>query len=232
MKAAICPEQKRDITNAINTGEDPFTVIKNQAKNIMGATDAKELRNYEVARDQMQSISDLLDDYYDKGGQTSIFKGNYEKVINKLGGVNDSNLVSIATNIASALQVYRNAVSGTAYSVQEGKDIADIFPGINKTQGLNQDIIRGRMLSFEQIIDSTYKNTLGSVYDELKKQQSSVIEKVNQSDENIDSIAKKFGGQVYESSFFGKPLTNNNYLGQSTSTYNLYGKSNYNPYNQ
>ena len=76
--------------------------------------------------------------------------------------------MEIATNISSALQIYRNAVSGTAYSVQEGRDIAAIFPGINKSQGLNQAILSGRMKAFDITIDSQYRNTLGSTYDSLK----------------------------------------------------------------
>ena len=161
-------EQKLDLTNAINNGEDPFTVIKNQTKNIMGQTLATDLDKYETAKSQLESIDSLLDAYYTAGGKTGIFKGNLESTLNKLGQVNDSNLVSIATNIASALQIYRNAVSGTAYSVQEGADIASIFPGINKSEGLNDAIIKGRLQAFDSTIDSKYRNTLGKTYDELK----------------------------------------------------------------
>ena len=161
-------DQKESVINAVNAGEDPFTVVKNQAKNIMGQTLATDLDKYETAHEQLTNIDLLLKDYYAKGGATGIFTGNLEKVTNKLGEVKNPNLVEIATNIAAALQIYRNAVSGTAYSVQEGKDIASIFPGINKSQGLNQAILSGRMKAFNTTIDAKYRNTLGKTYDSLK----------------------------------------------------------------
>lgn len=164
-------DQKAAVVNAINSGDDPFVVIKNQAKNIAGQTEATKITNYEVARDQLEDISTLLDKYYQLGGKTNIFKGNYEKALNNLGSVDDPKLVSVATQISSALQIYRNAISGTAYSVQEGKDIASIFPGINKSQGLNEAILEGRKAAFNSTIDGSYRSVLGKSYDELKKDE-------------------------------------------------------------
>lgn len=165
-------DQKASVINAVNNGQDPFIVIKNQAKNIMGQTLATSLDKSETAKAQMEAIDLLLTEYYAKGGKTGVFEGNYEKTLNKLGQVDNPELVEIATNISSALQIYRNAVSGTAYSVQEGKEISSIFPGINKSEGLNQALISGRVKAFDSTIDSSYRNTLGSVYDQLKKTQS------------------------------------------------------------
>lgn len=164
-------DQTAQVTRAINNGEDPFTVIKNQAKNIMGQTLATTLDKYETSKAQIQSIDSLLKDYYKEGGKTDIFSGNYQTTLNKLGTLSDPKLVEIGVGIASALQNYRNAVSGTAYSVQEGVDIASIFPGINKSQGLNKAIIDGRIKSFDSQIDSAYTNTLGSSYKELKESE-------------------------------------------------------------
>ena len=165
-------DQSRAVTNAINNGEDPFTVVKNQAKTLLGQTGDTKLTSYEVAREQLTAVQNSLTQYYSLGGKTNIFAGNYEKVINKLGEVSDPKLVSIAVEIASSLQIYRNAVSGTAYSVQEGVDIASIFPGINKSQGLNTAILAGRAKAFDSTIDSTYRSVLGKSYDELKKLNS------------------------------------------------------------
>lgn len=162
-------DQKANFINSINSGGDPVTVIKNQAKNIMGQTQATKVDNYEIARDQIVDIDTALKNYYLNGGSTSLFTGNYESVINKLGKVSNPKLVDIATQIQSALQVYRNAVSGTAYSVQEGADIASIFPAINKSSGLNKAIIDGRLKAFNTTIDSAYRTAIGSGYDEVKK---------------------------------------------------------------
>lgn len=177
-------DQATAVRNAINSGEDPLVVIKNNAKNIMGQTEATALGKYETAKQSMTDLDNSLKQYYANGGKTDILKGNYEKVINKLGEVDDPNLVELAVQIQTNLQVYRNAVSGTAYSVQEGKDIASIFPGINKTQGLNQAIISGRQKAFDSTIDGTYKNVLGSTYDKLKSGQSGDMPKSGMSDKD------------------------------------------------
>lgn len=161
-------EQKNSITQAISSGQNPLSVVKNQAKNIMAQPNATKLESYEVAKKQLEEIQSGLQQYYAAGGKTNVFKGNFEKTINKLGEVKDPNLVSLAVQIQGSLQQYRNAVSGTAYSVQEGADIASIFPGINKSEGLNDAIIKGRMKSFESSIDEQYRTVLGDSYDLIK----------------------------------------------------------------
>ena len=166
-------DQKANIVNSINNGEDPFTVIKNRAKDIMGQTEATTITKYEVARDTLAKIGRQLAHFYAGGGKTNIFTGNFEKVANKLGAVNDENLVNLATQIQGNLQIYRNAISGTAYSAQEGKDIASIFPGINKTETLNKAILNARSTLFDSVIDASYSTALGPAYDKLKLAESS-----------------------------------------------------------
>lgn len=170
-------DQASAIRNAINNGEDPVVVIKNNAKNIMGQTEATTLTKYETAQKSLQDIQKNLSDFYAAGGKTSFLSGNYEKVINKLGTVNDPKLVELATQIAANLQIYRNAVSGTAYSAQEGADIATIFPGINKTEGLNKAILAGRMKAFDSTVDGQYESTIGKkAYDVIKSVEQNSID--------------------------------------------------------
>jgi hypothetical protein len=163
-------DQKASFVNAVNNGQDPFAVIKNQAISILG-TEGKEVRNLEQAKAQIDVIDGLLKDYYSKGGKTNVFRGSYEKTLNKLGTLEDPELVSIGVNVASALQTYRNAVSGTAYSVKEGQEIESVFPGIKNSKGLNDAIIKGRKQSFDTNIDAAYKSALGDTYDDLKRVQ-------------------------------------------------------------
>lgn len=183
-------DQARAITNAINSGEDPFVVIRNNAKNIMGQTLATALDKNEQTRDAMIQLDSSLRDFYAAGGDSGIFKGNFEKVANKLGEVNDPNLLGLAVKISSSLQKYRNAISGTAYSEQEGRDIASIFPGINKGQALNSAIVKARLEVINSDIDSAYKNTLGSSYDNLKQVENQPVgdEVSSQYKETLDSI--------------------------------------------
>ena len=161
-------DQTAQITRAINSGEDPFAVVKNQAKALMTGANQTKIESYETAQNALNNLETTLKEFYGAGGSTGIFKGNYEKVINKLGEVDNPKLVEIATQIQQNLQIYRNAVSGTAYSVQEGADIASIFPGITKSEGLNKAIINGRRRAFNDGIDGAYKGVLGSAYEKLK----------------------------------------------------------------
>jgi hypothetical protein len=190
-------EQKADLINAVKNGQDPATVFKNQAKNILTGANQTKLENYETARDSLNSIGDQLKQFYANGGKTSLFNGTYEKAINNLGEVSDPKLVELATQIAASLQIYRNAVSGTAYSVQEGRDIASIFPGINKTQGLNDAILAGRKKAFEDTIDSTYRGVLGDGYDALKsiqtQKQGSLVKGTQTDREYVENVLSSKG---------------------------------------
>ena len=165
---AMTKDQKASFIAAVNSGADPSVVLKNQAKTIMGNDQEKKLSDYETILEQTKTIQSLLQEYYAANGKTDIFKGNFEKVNNLLGQVQDPKLVNIASQIQLSLQAYRNAISGTAYSDQEGQDIASIFPGINKTEGLNNAIMKARLKYSEDYIDTQYRNVLGSAYDVVK----------------------------------------------------------------
>lgn len=170
-------EQKKDLVNSINSGEDPLTVIKNQAKNIMGQTEATKVTAYEGANNAMKDLQTTLKAYYDAGGKTSYLSGNLEQAVNKLGEVNDPALVGLATQVAVSLQSYRNAISGTAYSNQEGQDINAIFPGINKSRGLNEAIMNARIQASNSIIDGIYKSAVGDkTYEALKQAANASID--------------------------------------------------------
>lgn len=182
-------DQQAALIIGINQGEDPFTVIKNQAKNLMGSTQSGQVDNLETANAQLDRIQGLLSDFYANGGSTDIFQGNYETSLNKLGTVNDPNLVEIATELAVAMQAYRLAVTGTAASVKEDARIEVMFPGINSTQGLNQAKMNALTNSFQEQIDQKYKNYLGNAYEDLKR---------------VDDLGAK--GESNDSDFVSKSL--------------------------
>lgn len=164
----------------IMSGEDPFTVVKNQAKNIMTGASATLLEKNEKAKASIEMLQRNLAAFYAAGGDTNLVKGTMETMQNKMFGVTGSpQLKTIAVEIASALQIYRNAISGTAYSEQEGKDILSIFPGINKTEGLNNAIIKGRLNVLGNDIDSSYREALGGAYDSLKASSIPADQKVD-----------------------------------------------------
>lgn len=164
-------DQATNIRNAINSGEDPTTVIKNNAKNIMTATLATDLDKKEAALDQLKVIDGLLKEYYANGGKSGIFNGNYEKTLNKVGSINDPKLVDVSSKIALAMQSYRLAVTGTAASVQEDSRIDAIFPGITNGELLNNTKTKSLVNSFERDIDAAYERTIGkTAYNQLKSE--------------------------------------------------------------
>lgn len=199
----LTKEQKTTMINAVSKGQDPATVIKNQAKNIMGQAEATKLTNYEVAKDVLSDIGDDLAAFYAAGGDTGLIKGNLETVSNKLGQVKDPNLVQLATKIKGNIQVYRNAVSGTAYSAQEGRDINSIFPGINNSKELNKAITDARSQLFDSIINSTYERALGKDAYAAVQQASSA--KSNLTNQQFVEKAVQSSGKSYQDIISGAP---------------------------
>ena len=130
------------------------------------------LEKNEAARDAMYELDKSFKAYYAAGGDSGIIKGTMEGVANRLGEVVDPRLAGLAVEVGAALQKYRNAISGTAYSVQEGKEIEKVFPGVKKGEILNDAIVKARLKVFESDIDSTYRSVLGKAYDEMKNAQT------------------------------------------------------------
>lgn len=190
-------DQANAVRTAIQNGEDPVTVIKNNAKNTMNATTAGKLEAAESARDAFNDLATALSAFYAANGDTSYIKGNFEKINNRLGKVKDPELVQLAVQVQGAIQSYRNAISGTAYSEQEGRDITSIFPGINKSEELNNAIINGRKKLFDSTIDAAYRSTIGSAYDSLKN-ANVVLAKENLSDRDFVEKALTKQGIKYE----------------------------------
>ena len=162
-------DQKASIIGSIQSGQNPNTVILTQARGLMQKPVATDVENLQTAYSTMQDIDSAMKQFYGKGGKSSYLKGNYEKVINKLGGIKDPELVDLAVQIQTALQEYRRATTGTAYSVQEGADIASVFPGITNGELLNNTIIKSRLNSMSNKIDRSYTDVLGAdVYNSIK----------------------------------------------------------------
>jgi len=161
-------DQKNLIIQSIQAGSDPTTVILNQAKNIMGGPESSAVTKSEQALGSMKELDSLLKQFYASGGKSSLLSGKYENVLNKLGTLQDPRLAGIGVSIAIALQKYRNAVSGTAFSVQEGQEMKSVFPSISNTQGLNDVITKSRLNALQSDIDTAYRGVLGSAYDSLK----------------------------------------------------------------
>ena len=173
-------QQTAAIKNSMTNGADWMSVVKNQAKELLWATEWQKVTKLENAKTQMTKLDSLLSEYYKNGWSTWIFKWTIEDTAQRLWEVKDPKLRTIAVQISTALQSYRNAISWTAYSEQEWKEISNVFPWINKSQGLNKSIIQWRLSWFESDIDGYYSAVLWDNYWKLKDSQlRKQIESIN-----------------------------------------------------
>ncbi len=181
-------DQSNAIRTAIAQGEDPITVIKNNAKSLLSGTNQNALEDAESSLYQLKQLDANMTAYYNAGGNTGIFKGTYEETLNKLGEVKDPKLVELASRIATNLQEYRNAISGTAYGIKEGAEIASVFPSIKNGKVLNDTLVKARTDGLQAKIDGYYRSTIGDTGLSLIKgattqqQSNAVTSKGNLSD--------------------------------------------------
>ena len=165
--------QRNDFVNAMNNAQsatDALSILKTKAKDAgLTGTNATKLEAQEQTVNTLMSLQDKLNQYYALGGDTNVFEGTIQNAQNQLLKVQgDPKLVELAVSIEAALQVYRNAISGTAYSNQEGVAIASIFPGITKSNGLNKEIINTRVNDMKKFVDDSYSSILGDSYMQIK----------------------------------------------------------------
>lgn len=103
------------------------------------------LSDVDTNLDQLQSLNDLMTQYYARGGETSWLKGKRSKIENRFGTTSDAELAALGTSILDTIMQYRKVTTGTAFSEKEKIDIDSIFPGIGKDKNLNDAIIKRRI---------------------------------------------------------------------------------------
>ncbi len=103
------------------------------------------LSDVDTNLDQLQSLNDLMAQYYERGGETSWLKGKRSKIENRFGTTSDAELAALGTSILDTIIQYRKVITGAAFSEKEKIDIESIFPGIGKDKNLNDAIIKRRI---------------------------------------------------------------------------------------
>lgn len=111
---------------------------------------------------QLDAFSSKLDAYIKAGGDTGLFEGTLEDMNRKIGEVNDPKLRSLASSMKVALNDYRLAVTGAAFTESEARMYDEMFPGISKSPELNRALIEGLKSGFEAKKDSLMRSTLGN----------------------------------------------------------------------
>jgi len=123
----------------------------------------KRVTGREEALISIMEIEKSLNSYIESGGDTGLLTGAVEgfnqTVLKKTG---DSNLANIANEIKVAIQTYRQAISGAAFTESESKEYDNIFPNIGKSKELNQAKIDSLKTVYSRNQTLFYRRTMGT----------------------------------------------------------------------
>jgi len=144
--------------------------IKSIAFDTLGTEEAKKARGTDRGLDLLNEIQNDLLAYEQGGGNTGLFQGTEEDVQKKLGRVSDPEMRKVAQKIQSAIQRYRQSVSGAAFTESEAKEYKDVFPSISNTAELNAAKIGALRQVWEGDISFILSDRIGGdAYEELYK---------------------------------------------------------------
>jgi murein DD-endopeptidase MepM/ murein hydrolase activator NlpD len=143
-------------------------MLKKSAIDSFGETESKVYRGKERLLAMVNAIESDLVEYQNAGGNTNLFTGTNEKVMGKIGEISDPDVAFIATKIQMAVQSYRQAISGAAFTESESKEYQDIFPSTSKTSDLNAAKIKALKEMTNTELDWVYQNRMGTdAYNEI-----------------------------------------------------------------
>ena len=118
---------------------------------------ARDNRMYAINK-----IENLLNEYTSKGGKTGLLAGNWEKVQNNvLKKTKNSELATIAGEIAQTVQAYRQELTGAAFTESEAREYSRLFPGIEKSPELNNALITSLKETTNLYMNRFYERALG-----------------------------------------------------------------------
>jgi len=139
------------------------------ARDKADTTERNSVSGRDDALQSLAYVEQKLNEFIDNGGKTGLLTGNLEKFREKiLKKTSDSNLAETANEIAIAIQTYRKAVSGAAFTEAEAKEYTAIFPSIGKSPELNKAKINSLRKVFNRNQETFYKRMLGiKNYEEL-----------------------------------------------------------------
>jgi hypothetical protein len=145
--------------------EHIFTLTRRNSS----TTDQSKLSGKEEANIAIDEIESALKEYVDNGGTTNLLSGKIEEFNNNvLKQTGDSTLAEIANRIALAIQSYRQAISGAAFTKDESKEYQRVYPSIGNTPELNEAKINALRKNNQLFIDNFFKRQLGtSVFNDL-----------------------------------------------------------------
>ena len=114
-----------------------FEYITLNAKNSADSDTKSKISAAETAAIDLIAIKDALDAYLAAWWDTGLLKWSLERVANKLGKTTDPQLAAIAVKISEAIQAYRKHITWAAFSPEEAREYAELFPTISADEEYN-----------------------------------------------------------------------------------------------
>lgn len=136
-------------------------LIEKNAISGVGTAEAQGIRGKKRTVEFLQEIERDLKLFELNGGKTGFFKGKIEKLAGRVGQVPDPELRKIATKISTAIQSYRRALSGVAFSVPESKEYEAMFPNIDKVGEFNTANIEALIETFDGDLQFFFGSQMG-----------------------------------------------------------------------
>lgn len=127
--------------------------------------DAATRATVEGREDAIAAVNELdgaLQRFASKGGKTGLISGNVEDFYNNvLKTTKNPELAGIANDITLAVQSYRKAISGAAFTPSEAEEYKSVFPSEGKSPELNRAKIDSLKRVFGRNQDNFYRRQMG-----------------------------------------------------------------------
>ena len=134
----------------------------------LGAVEVKKFNGIRRGMKLLDEISNDLKEYELGGGDTNIFTGTTEKMLEKAGGLINPDLARIGNKIAIAIQRYRQDLTGAAFTESEAKEYRAIFPSLNNISLLNSAKMEALRGVWQGDVEAVISNVVGfTTFDEL-----------------------------------------------------------------
>ncbi len=178
--------------------------LKKLALDDSGVEQARLVMGQERTLELIGEIGEDLKDFEDKGGDTNIFTGTVQQVIEKIGEEGDAELAKIANKVHVAIINYRRAISGAAFNALEAVEYREVFPSSKNTAELNSAKIEALQEVFQGDIDFFYGFKMGEDnYNEIFKQAptgdtETIKVKIKATGETGEIPANEFDETIYD----------------------------------
>ena len=192
---------KSNLQEFIASGDynSAYTQIVSSVQQKLKGSPSSKFSEQLIAKNVLSDLTDAIKNYAALGGNTNIFKGKADDIQTKIGVLaTDPKFASIATQLDSAFQAYRQQMTGAAFGVQESAEYESVLPSKDNTLDLNLAKMQGANAYLDSAINGALKNTvgIGGIYikeraeasirsiNEVQNTENKIVDFVNQSNEN------------------------------------------------